>query len=130
MKPTHLLFYNHKMLLEQGNLSCVLDKCFLFALNTHKSMRSENPITWCVQTNKVCQCFLYDLTQSVNAKHYDEDLRDSDEDEHDAYLEKMKAEGAEREEDSDSEEGEQCPLVVCITVNSLLTHTSLKRTPL
>ena len=39
------------------------------------------------------------------AKSYDDDLNDSDDDQHDAYLEKMKAEGAEKYDDSDSDEG-------------------------
>ena len=42
----------------------------------------------------------------------------SDEDSHDAYLEQMKAEGAEKDEDSESSEGTLC---VMINVTFLLT---------
>ena len=42
----------------------------------------------------------------MSAKTYEDELMaGSDEDSHDAYLEQMKAEGAEKDEDSESSEG-------------------------
>lgn len=55
----------------------------------------------------------------MSAKTYEDELMaGSDEDSHDAYLEQMKAEGAEKDEDSESSEGTLC---VMINVAFLLT---------
>ena len=59
--------------------------------------------------NEVCYlfCYVVNLKSKVtSAKYEDELMAGSDEDTHDAYLEQMKAEGAERDEDeSESSEG-------------------------
>ena len=48
----------------------------------------------------------------MSAKTYEDELMaGSDEDSHDAYLEQMKAEGAEKDEDSESSEGMLCALI-------------------
>ena len=53
----------------------------------------------------------------MSSKKYDDDLMPgSDEDEHDAYLEQMKAEGAERDDDeSESSEGKCIKSCVLVT---------------
>ena len=57
----------------------------------------------------------------MSAKTYEDELMaGSDEDSHDAYLEQMKAEGAEKDEDSESSEGTLCAL---ISIVLLLTVT-------
>jgi len=57
----------------------------------------------------------------VSSKTYEDELMPgSDEDSHDAYLEQMKAEGAERDEDSESSEGTLCAsisIVLLLTIS-------------
>lgn len=56
------------------------------------------------------------MQSKVSAKTYEDELMPgSDDDSHDAYLEQMKAEGAERDDDSESSEGALCAM---ISINS------------
>lgn len=61
------------------------------------------------------------VQSKVSAKTYEDELMPgSDDDSHDAYLEQMKAEGAERDDDSESSEGALC---LMISVALLLTKS-------
>lgn len=64
---------------------------------------------------------LFVVQSKVSAKTYEDELMPgSDDDSHDAYLEQMKAEGAERDDDSESSEGALC---VMISIAPLLTKS-------
>ena len=59
----------------------------------------------------------------MSSKQYEDELMPgSDEDSHDAYLEQMKAEGAEKYEESESSEG------VCVCTKNVIsnTHSALR----
>ena len=59
----------------------------------------------------------------MSAKTYEDELMaGSDEDSHDAYLEQMKAEGAERDDDSESSEGMLSSMINIILLLTISTN--------